>query len=36
LHIGDGGAVPLEGRYLHITIAVGGPLKARTTYTLTL
>ena len=29
LFIGGGGRVALKGRYLHITVAVGGPLKAR-------
>jgi len=28
LLIGDGGAVSLKGRYLHIKVAVGAPLKA--------
>jgi len=28
LLIGDGGGVALKVRYLHITVAVGGPLQA--------
>jgi len=37
LLIGDGGGIPLKGRYLHITVAVvGAPLKGGTTYTLKL
>jgi len=36
LFIGGGGGVALKGRYLHITVAVGGPLWQHSTCTLQL